>query len=222
MCQEGMPLKLIIIDSLSGIQGRRSMNSDTIMQQQIGDEAATIGVGMKMIIPVIRKHNIAMILCTHVRDEMDQHEIMRGNKVRLQAANAVKHYSEFFCMVERNKTKAGRQTMAGEDFIDEEVKDLMGKGDVTGHKIRFKILDSSLGVNGRTGEFTLDFERGIINQHEEIFQMGLNTGVITKPNLQTYQFGDETWRGLANALQSVKDNPALQEEILKKVYELDK
>jgi len=39
MCDAGAPIKLIIIDSLNNIQGRRSMNADTIMTQQIGDRS---------------------------------------------------------------------------------------------------------------------------------------------------------------------------------------
>lgn len=221
MCQDGMPLRLIIIDSISGIQGRRKMNADSVMQQQIGDEAATIQDGLKMILPIIRKHNIALILCTHVRDEMDQHEVMRGNKQRLQAANATKHFAEFFCFVERNRTKTGKTSLGGEEFLDESSKDFMGKGEVTGHKVRFKVMDSSLGVNNRSAEFTLDFERGIINQYEEVFQLGLNTGVITKPNNVMYEFDGSQWRGLGSALEAIKQDAALQKKILDKVYELD-
>lgn len=222
LCQEGMPLKLIIIDSMSQIMGRRTLNADSIMTQQIGDDAATVQVGLKQILPTIRKHRISMILCTHVRAEMDPHEVMRGNKFRLQGANALKHFAEFFAYVERNRSKEGRKTIDGVEFKDEGVTDLMGKSEVTGHKIRFKMLDSSTGQRDRTAEFTLDFERGIINQHEEIFRLGLNTGVILKPNQTTYQFGDKSWRGLANAVAGVKEDPSLQQAILDQVYAQDK
>ena len=221
MCQEGMNLKLLIIDSLSQIQGRRSMNSDTIMQQQIGDEAATIQTGLKNILPTIRKNRIAVVLCTHVRDEMDQHEIMRGNKFRLQGANAVKHFAEYFAFVERNRSKSGKQTIDGQDFEDATVQDFMGKSSATGHKVRFKMMDSSSGARDRTAEFTIDFERGIINQYEEIFKLGLNVGVIKKPNNVTYEYNGQTWRGLANALIAIKDSKELQDSILTDVYKTD-
>lgn len=221
MCDDGAPIRMIVIDSLSFIAGRRSMNSDTVMQQQIGDKAATIQAGLELILPVIRKHKIACVLLTHVRDEMDQHEIMRGNKHRLQAANATKHFAEVFAFVERNRAKAGRTDLEGNDFVDDSVKDLMGKGDVTGHKIRFKVLDTSFGVSGRTAEFTLDFEKGIINQHEEIFTLGINTGVIERPNNRTYKIGSETWTGIGATLEALKNNKPLQNEVLKAVYEKD-
>ena len=221
MCQEGAPIKLIGIDSISMIQGRRAMNADTIMTQQIGDQAATLQAGYLQILPVIRKNKISMVLLTHVRDEMDMAEQMRGNKFKLQGANATKHFAEYFCMVERNKSKTGKIALDGQEFVDESKADAMGKGDVTGHKIRFKVLDSSTGTRDRTGEFTLDFKHGIINKHEEIFTLGLNTGVIQKPNQQTYGYKDRKWRGIADILTALKEEPILQKEILDDVFKLD-
>lgn len=221
MCQEGMPLKLIIIDSLSGIQGRRKMNADSVMQQQIGDEAATIQDGLKIILPVIKRQKISLILCTHVRDEMDPHEQMRGNKYRLQAANAAKHMCEFFAFVERNRGKTGKETLDGKALEDESMQDFMGKAGATGHKVRFKMMDTSTGVRDRVAEFTIDFERGIINQYEEVFRLGMNTGIIQKPNNVTYQYKEQSWRGLGAALAAIRDTPDLQKQILKDVYALD-
>lgn len=221
LMDEGFPLRMIVIDSISNIRGRRAMNSDTVMQQQIGDQALTIQDGLINILPVIRQHEVGLILCTHVRAEMDPVEIMRGKKYKLQSAWAVKHHAEFFAMVERNEGKTGRETISGEKFENDNIKSVTGKEESTGHKIRFKVIDSSIGVNGRVGEFTLDFKRGFINQHEEVFLMGLNTGVIEKPNNMTYCFNGETWKGKDNMLIAIRDNPVLMNNIMQKVYELD-
>ena len=221
MAQEGMKIGLIIIDSLSMIQGRRTANADTINTQQIGDKAATLQAGLEMILPVIRRHRISMINCTHVRDEMDVAEQMRGNKIKLQAANATKHLNEFFCLVQRNKSKEGRQDLEGNEFRDEAIQDAMGKSDLTGHKIRFKILDSSLGRGaGRTGEFTLDFDRGIINQHEEIFTLGQNTGIITNSGMM-YTYKDKSYRDKGPIFKAIKEDKDLADQILNEVYKTD-
>jgi RecA/RadA recombinase len=62
LCQDGMPLAAIIIDSVNGIQGRRAMNADTVETQQIGDDAKTLGDGFKRILAVQRKYGFALIL----------------------------------------------------------------------------------------------------------------------------------------------------------------
>ena len=44
MCEDGMPLKMIIIDSLQGIQGMRESQADSVTNQQIGDNALTMAL----------------------------------------------------------------------------------------------------------------------------------------------------------------------------------
>jgi hypothetical protein len=220
-CQEGEKVRLIIIDSMNGIQGRRSLNADSVSQQQIGDEAMTLQVGLKRILPTIRKYRIGLVLTAHIRAELDQAEQMRGNKVKMGMAWASKHFAEIFAYVEPNKSKDGKTTLDGVEFSDPEIKDFMGKEQKTGHKIRFKVTESSIGPAGRTAEFTLDYDRGIVNQYEEIFMLGKNMGVIKKPNNLMYEFEGQQWKGLANMLTAMRDDPELARRVLTQVYTKD-
>jgi len=220
-CQEGEQISTVIIDSLSGIQGRRFINADTINTQQIGDQAATIKDGLMRILPTIRKYNIALICTAHVRAEMDMKEQMRGKTIKMQAAWATKHVFEYFCYIEPNKSKTGKVTLGGEEFTDASVLDFMEKEQKTGHKIRFRVEESSFPYAGRTAEFTLDFEKGIINQYEEIFTLALNYGLIEKPNNVTYKVGDQNFRGILACLMGIRDNPELAEKLLKEVQRRD-
>jgi RecA/RadA recombinase len=222
LIQQGLKIKLVIIDSLKGIQGRRAMNATSVNQMQIGDQAATLQDGLMRITPIIRKYGIALVMTTHVRAEMDQLEIMRGNTVKMAAAYAAKHMAELFCYVEPNRSKSGKSNLAGEEFKDEETKDFMDKALKTGHKIRFKVTGNSIGPDGRTAEFTLDYQKGIINQYEEVFTLGKNLGVIEKVNNLTYAYKDQKWAGLKNCLIAIRDDPKLQREILADVYEKDR
>lgn len=221
LCQEGAKIKMITIDSLSGILGRRTMNADTVLTQQIGDQALTLKDGLNRILPTIRKYGIALIMTAQVRAEMDPKEQMRGKTVKMAGNWATKHMAEYFVFVEPNRSKDGRTTLTGEEFLDEESKDLMDKAEKTGHKIRFRVEESSCGVSGRTAEFTLDYERGIINTHEEVFQLAKNTGVLTKPNNIMYQYKDKSWKGLAATLAAIQQDPALAAAMLADVYAKD-
>jgi RecA DNA recombination protein len=220
-CQDGEKIVAIYIDSLSGIMGRRTLNADTISTQQIGDQAATIKDGLLRILPVIRKYNIALTCTAHVRAEMDMKEQMRGKTIKMQAAWATKHIFEFFCYVEPNKSKDGKVNLAGEEFTDASVLDFMDKSAKTGHKIRYRVEESSFPYGGRTAEFTLDFEKGIINQYEEIFTLAVNYGFIQRPNNVTYIIGENNYKGVVACLTAVRDNPALQVELLDKIKKAD-
>lgn len=217
MCQEGLKVKMIIIDSLSNILGRRQMNANSVMTQQIGDQAATLKEGLMRILPIIRKHKIALVCTAHVRAEMDMQEQMRGKTIKMQASWATKHMFEFFCYTEPNRSKTGKVTLAGEEFTDSSVVDFMDKAAKTGHKIRFRVEESSVGYTGRTAEFTLDYNKGIINQYEEVFTLGVNYGIIERPNNVTYKYGENSYRGVVAMLTALKDNPDLQKEVLEKV-----
>lgn len=217
MCQDGMPLKLIVIDSITGIQGRRAMNATSIDVQQIGDHALTIQEGLKRILPIQRKYKIAIVLTCHVRAEMDMLEQKRGNKVKMAASFGVQHHAEYFMMVEPNRNAEGRTDLSGNEFRNENLGDLRkdgGKGEQTGHKIRVCMKDSSLGPKGRVGEFTLDYHNGIQNVHEEVFLLAANRGVLDRPNNTSYVFGDKKWVGKQACLDALRESPELQRQIL--------
>jgi KaiC/GvpD/RAD55 family RecA-like ATPase len=220
-CQDGEKIRLIVIDSLSGIQGRRTQNSETVLQQQIGDHALTIKDGLKRIIPVIRKYKIALLFTDQVRAELDPKEVMRGNTTKMGSSWAAKHSIEFFIYVAPNRSKEGRTSLAGDEFVDQASKDFMDHADKTGHKIRMTVKESSLGRAGRTAEFTLDYDRGIVNTYEEVFTMARNLGILSRPNNQTYQYKEHSWRGLSNCLIAIRDNPRLYQEILNDIYSKD-
>jgi RecA/RadA recombinase len=221
MCQDGAPIALIGIDSINSIMGRRAMNQDTIETQQIGDEAMTIQTGLKMVLPVQRKYNIALIMTAHVRAEMDALEQKRGNKVRMAASFGLQHHTEYFMYVERNRNKDARQDLLGHEFKDEALSDLAGNEDVTAHKIRTIMKANSMGPAGRTGEFTLDYHRGITNTHEEVFLLGINRGVIERPNNRTYIFGGKEWGSKEAAINALKDYPEVAADILKELRRRD-
>jgi RecA/RadA recombinase len=221
MCQDGAPIKLVIIDSINAVQGRRAMNADSVMTQQIGDDAMTNQVGLKRILPIQRKYGFALIVTAHVRSEMDQAEQMRGNKVRPGVAFGVQHHCEYYLFVEPNKTKDGRKDASGVELTDETVTDMKDNADRTGHKIRVSMKDSSLGPKGRSGEFTLDYDHGIINTHEEVFLLGVNRGIIEKINNLSYGLGDRKWTGKPAMLAALKAEPDLQKTILQELKKRD-
>lgn len=213
-CQAGAPVRMIIIDSVNGIQGRREVNLESVEKQTIGDHAQTIQIGLKRILPVIRKHDIALVLITQVRAEMDQTEIMRGNKFKMGASYGLQHFAEYFVAVEKNETKAGRTDIHNREFVNEGVTDLAGKGEITAIKIRAKMRDSSMGPKGRTGEFTFNFRTGVANQYEEVFKLGVARDIITKPNQLSYEFNGMSWKGKDNCIEAIRDSVELQNAII--------
>lgn len=219
-CQAGEPIKLIVIDSTNGIQGRRESNADSVGVQQIGDHAATIQAGLKRILPIQRKYKFALILVQQVRATLDQLEIKRGNLVQMAAANGLKHHCEYFVYIEPNKNKDGRHDLQDNEFIGD-LKDANGNPDKIAHKIRATMKESSFGTRGRMAEFTFSYKNGIINTHEEVFLLATNRGVIHRPNNTSYEYGDRKWVGKGAMLDALRADTDLCDEIVKELRRRD-
>lgn len=219
--QEGTKINLIIIDSLTGIAGRRFLDADTVDTQQRGDKALTIQEGLLRILPIIRRYNIALLMTDHIRAEQDPKKTARGEVIRMASAFAAKHMAEYFMYTEPNQTKEGRTNLAGEEYTDKDIVDFMEHAQKTAHKIRFQIVGSSFGAVGRTAEFTLDYDRGIINQYEEVFTLAKNLGILERPNNRTYIYKNEKWTSLIDCLLAIRDNATLYNDLLKDIYKLD-
>ncbi len=224
--KHGAKIKLIAIDSISGIMGRRSMDSDTILDQQRGDQALTLQTGLGMILPVIRRNKIALILATQVRAEQDPNKA-KYTPYRMQAAYAVKHFAEYFVMVSRNNSAEGKADLSGNKFEDDSVEDFMGKAELTGHKIRVVMQESSVGVSGRAAEFTLDYYKGIINTNEELFKLATKRGVVPVQG-KSYIVKDfptageeQKYVGKVDFANAIRDNEFLAAELERRIRQVD-
>lgn len=223
MCQEGLNIGAIIIDSANSIQGMSSSEAETMEKQFVADEARTLGKGFKRILKPIRDHNIALLVVCQVRVEMDQLEQKRGNKVRMALPFALQHFGEYFIYVEPNKNVEGRVALDGSEFRDTSVKDMdkNSKGEKTAHKIRVTMKDSSCGPKGRVAEFTLGHNSGLVNTWEEVFTLGKNRGIITLEG-STYSFRDKSWRGKEKLWDELKTNQELCDQIVEELFAQDK
>ena len=220
--QDGGKVRIIVIDSVNAILGRREADQETVTQHQIGDNAATLQVALKAIRKTIHDQRIALVLTAHARDEMDQLEIKRGNKKKVGVANAVKHNCEFFLNVSRNRNKDGKKNLLDQELVDNTKKDMDDDAELTGHRIKVWMQANTMGVDNRVAEFTFDYKRGIINTHEEVFKLGLKWGIIKRPNLQTYVVGSDKFRGLPDCLEALRTRPDLQKTILAQLIEREK
>lgn len=221
MCQDGMDVPLIILDSTSSIQGQREEEAESVTKQFIGDHAMTLQKGLRRILSVQRKYNIGLLMTAHVRAEMDQVEIMRGNKYRMQASYGLKHHTEYFILMEPNQSKEGKVDLLGNTFTNEAITDVKDNAERTGHKIKATMKDSSLGPKGRVAEFTLDYNNGIVNTYEEVFLLGTGRNVIQRPNQLSYTYKNVTWKGKANCVEALRADPDMCKEIVKEIRAQD-
>lgn len=223
MIQDGMPLRMIAIDSLTAIGGTKSLSGDrSVNDHLIGDRALTISKGLQKLVPYTKRHNITFLASSQVRANIDAGGSPHASKEKAAASYAEKHTFEYFVSIKRANAADDKVDIEGNKYEDDTIKDARGNKDITGHKIYFKMDQSSIGTAGRSGILTLDYTEGIINQHEEIFDLGKNTGVIKNLNAGSYEIYGEKIRGKAEVASRIKQDPELAKRIIEDVKKLDK
>lgn len=225
MCQDGFPLGLVIIDSMSGVQGRRAIDDVAdVTKQQIGDVAQTNKEGLKIILDMQRRFRFSLIMTSHVAIEMDQIEIKRGNKWKMGASVGVQHHAEYFMYIERNFNKDAKEDLLGRPLIRPDLVDAAGKGEGVAHKIKAVMKDSSMGPKGRATQFTFSYDRGVINQWEELYTLAKGRKIINKPNQLTYElpgFEGGNHKGEENFLRWFEKDQKAQDYVLSKLRQQD-
>jgi RecA/RadA recombinase len=217
MVQDGFPLRIIAIDSLTNIQGVKRKDAESVGDHLVGDHALTVQIGLDKLVPFCKRNKILLIGTEQMRDKMDASKY--ESKIKSAATWATKHTFEYQISLKRAGAAEDKADIDGKTF-EEDIKDARDNKLLTGHKIYVKMEGSSLGPQMRSGVFTVDYKKGIINQHEEVFFLGKNTGVI-KLEGQTYNFGNYKARGQANFATTIKDTPELYKAILDSVIKLD-
>jgi len=225
---DGLKIKLAVIDSLQGIQGRRALNAESVSVQQIGDHAATVQEGLKRIVSVQRDKKISVILTAHVRAEMDLQQAMKSQKsggqaVKMASGWGVKHEAEYFVYIERDETADGKKDLLDRPFVNENVTDVRekGGGELFAHKHRVIMKKSSCGARGRMGTFTWHYQKGLINVHEEVFLLGTGRGIIERPNNTMYVYDGKQWKGKPAMLAELEKDTDLQAAIIKELTRRD-
>lgn len=220
MVQDGMPLRILAIDSLTNIIGVKRANAESATDHLVGDHALTVQIGLSKLVPFCKRNKILLMATSQMRGNVDAAN-KYAPKEKMAESWATKHAFEYFVSLKRAGAADDKADIEGKTFEDD-IKDARGNKLLTGHKIYVKMEASSLGPQGRSGVFTMDYERGIVNQHEEIFFLGKDTGVIkAESNNRVFIFGDKKWVGKKEAANAIKDDAKLAEAILAEVKKLD-
>jgi RecA/RadA recombinase len=213
MLQEGAPIKMIIIDSLEMINYPKEGNAESTTNHVIGDASAYLKRAMKAILPIIRRNKIYTILCQHVRANMDPN-MAKYKPFTIPGGFALKHSVEYWMLAQKIEAKDTK-------VFDSEKKDGSGNPIQTGHSIRVKMEENSMGPQNRSVEVALSYKDGIVNQHIEIAELATNMGIVERPNNLTYQFDGLKWKGFDNFALAIKEDPELQKKLIDKIKEVE-
>jgi len=207
--QDGAPIIGIAIDSVKSILYPKDQKKKTTDQTMGGGGASYLGPALKLILPVIRENCITTILVQQVYEEMDEYKKM-SNPYKIPDGRALKHFADYMLEVTRIDTKAGRI---------EEGKNIYGGAMQVGHIVRVRGKKNRVGAPFRAAQFSLSYTGGIINIHDEIFDLAKSLGVIEKPSPVMYQIdGYDPIRGESAMREWLKNNSSEWNRIMDLCY----
>jgi recombination protein RecA len=210
--QEGVPIKAIVLDSVRALRYPREVNKKTTEDMLMGgDAAAYLGSAIKLILPVIANFKIMTIFVQQVSQQMDPMKALR-NPYIIPSGNALKHAADVMLEIVRLDTKAGT-VVSGETIT--------GSAMQVGHKIRVRVKKNRLAVPYRVAQFTIDYNKGVVDIVNELFDLAKSLNVIKHPvdedgkeNTLKWQLLDnEPVRGEDNMRKWIIENPQLHQAI---------
>lgn len=189
MLQDGMPLKGMCIDSVKSILYPGDIKEVSTKITMGGSGAKYLGPALKRILPVIREFDVTTCLVQQVYEELDPMKAMR-NPYKLPDGRALKHFCDY--MIEVTKLESKKHLVTNG-------KNIMGSDAQVGHRVRAKAKKNRTGAPARVAEFTLHYNKGIVDTGSELFDLAKSLGIVFhpvsantgKPNNMMWQFADQ-------------------------------
>jgi recombination protein RecA len=167
-----------------------------IGDQHVGLQARLMSQALRILNPTIARTRTCMIFINQIRQKIG---VMFGNPETTSGGLALKFYSSVRLDIRKVTT----------------VKD----GDETiGSRVKVRVVKNKVAPPFKQAEFDLMHDRGI-SREGDLIDMAIEDKIIEKSG-SWISFGDmRLGQGRENAKQYLRDNPALVEEITRKVLE---
>jgi recombination protein RecA len=186
---------MIVIDSVAALVPRSEME-DEIGDQHMGLQARLMSQALRILNPAISRTKTCMIFINQIRQKIG---VMFGNPETTSGGLALKFYSSVRLDIRKiTSVKDGEETI--------------------GTRVRVKVVKNKVAPPFRQAEFDLMHDRGI-SREGDLLDLGLEDKIIDKSG-SWLNYGEmRLGQGRENAKQFLRDNPALIDEITRKILE---
>lgn len=186
---------IIIVDSVAALVPKAEIDGD-MGDSHVGLQARLMSQALRKLTAVISKTNCVVIFINQLREKVG---VMFGNPETTTGGRALKFYSSIRLDVRKTETlKAG--------------------GEVVGNRTRIKVVKNKIAPPFKEAEFDIMFGQGI-SREGDILDLAVNVSIVDKSGAWFAYNNAKIGQGRENAKQYLRDNPAVMDEIEKKVRE---
>jgi recombination protein RecA len=184
---------IIVIDSVAALVPRAE---GEIGDQHMGLQARLMSQALRMLNPTISKTKTCMVFINQIRQKIG---VMFGNPETTSGGMALKFYASVRLDIRKLTTvKEGEETV--------------------GSRVKVRVVKNKVAPPFRQAEFDLMYDRGI-SKEGDLLDLGIEDKIIEKSGAWISYGEVRLGQGRENAKQFLRENPALVDEITRKILE---
>ena len=186
-------IDIVVVDSVAALVPKAEIDGD-MGDSHVGLQARLMSQALRKLTAVISKSNCTVIFINQLREKVG---IMFGNPETTTGGRALKFYSSVRLDVRR-------------------IESLKQSGEVVGNRTRVKVVKNKIAPPFKEAEFDIMFGEGI-SRVGDILDLAAENNIINKSGAWYAYEGNKIGQGRENAKNYLKENPAICEEVEKKV-----
>jgi recombination protein RecA len=180
---------LIVVDSVAALVPRAEIDGE-MEDQQPGLQARLMSKALRKLTAITAKSNTTIIFINQIRMKIG---VMFGSPETTTGGNALKFYASVRLDVRR-------------------IGSIKDQNDVTGNRVRVKVVKNKVAAPFREAEFDIIFNEGV-SLIGEIVDLGSDKGIVDKAGAWFSFRGERIGQGREGAKQFLRDNPEMAREI---------
>ncbi|MBI5406762.1 MAG: recombinase RecA [Nitrospirae bacterium] len=186
---------VIVIDSVAALVPRAEIEGE-MGDAHMGLQARLMSQALRKLTAAISKSLTTVIFINQIRMKLG---VMFGNPETTTGGNALKFYSSIRLDIRK-------------------VESLKEGQDVTGNRVRVKVVKNKLAPPFKQAEFDILFDEGI-SRIGELIDIGVDKGIVEKSGSWYAYKGERIGQGRENTRQALKENSVLAKDIEVRIKE---
>ena len=188
-------IDIVIVDSVAALVPKAEIEGD-MGDSHVGLQARLMSQALRKLTAAISRSNCIVVFINQLREKVG---IMFGNPETTTGGRALKFYASVRLDVRRTES-------------------LKASGEVVGNRTRIKVVKNKVAPPFKEAEFDIMFGKGI-SKESDILDLAANENIVMKSGAWFSYEGTKIGQGRENAKNYLKENPAIMEEVERKVRE---
>ena len=186
-------IDVLVVDSVAALVPKAELEGE-MGDSHMGLQARLMSQALRKLTATVSRSNTLIIFINQIRMKIG---VMFGNPETTTGGNALKFYASIRMDIRR-------------------VGAIKDKDDVIGSQTRVKIVKNKVAPPFKTVDFDIMYGEGI-SKVGELIDLGVKAGIVEKAGAWFSYNGEKLGQGRENAKQVLRENPALADEIERKI-----